>query len=74
MNMFIRFHAAQSLVVFGTLTILAMIPVVGWFLTPLIGLVGVVLWVFLMIKTYQGYRFGLPVAGELAQRLEKEIG
>lgn len=69
----IRFHAGQSVVVFGVLTLIAMIPAIGWVLSPFIGLVGIVLWIVLMVKAYNGERFALPIAGELAEKLERKI-
>ncbi len=43
---------------------LGFIPVIGWLLIPVVGLVQVVLWVLLMVKAYQGELFKLPVVGE----------
>jgi uncharacterized membrane protein len=37
-------------------------------LWPLIGLAGLVLWIILFIKAYQGQMFKLPVIGELAEK------
>lgn len=71
---FVRFNAAQSLVVFGVLTILAMVPVLGWILSPFVMLIGVVLWVFLIVKTYQGEKVVLPLAGQLASQLAEKVG
>ncbi|MCL6449240.1 MAG: zinc-ribbon domain-containing protein [Armatimonadetes bacterium] len=34
----------------------------------LLWLVSIVLWVFLMVKAYQGERYKLPVVGDLAER------
>ncbi|PIU33673.1 hypothetical protein COT03_02765 [Candidatus Shapirobacteria bacterium CG07_land_8_20_14_0_80_39_18] len=65
----IRFNAAQSIVTFGALTVLGMVPVVGWMLSPFVFLVGLVLWVLLLVKAYQGARFKLPVIGDLAEKL-----
>ncbi|MGB2627754.1 MAG: DUF4870 domain-containing protein [Candidatus Acidiferrum sp.] len=72
---FVRFHAAQSIVVFGGLTIirigLGMMSVFGhgmfWALFSLIGLVGFVLWILLMIKAYQHELFKLPIAAPIAE-------
>jgi uncharacterized membrane protein len=76
---FVKFHAAQSIVVFGALTILrigsGMIinfgGLVGFGLwagiSMLIGLVGFVLWILLMIKAYQHELFKLPVAAGIAE-------
>jgi len=69
----VRFHAAQSIVVFGGLSILFAIfhslPVVGWALGIIIGITALVLWVFLMARAYQGEQFHLPAAGSLAEAL-----
>ena len=71
----VRFHAFQSIfltiawVVFwvglGIVTSIGPLGVL-WFLTPLISLAAFVLWVYLMVKTYQGQRVMLPIVGELA--------
>ncbi len=63
-NKFVRFHAMQSIIVFGVITILGLIPVIGW----IIRLIGVVLWIVLMVKAYQGTMFKLPWAGDLAEK------
>ena len=56
-----RFHAMQSIVVFGILTILSLVPVVGWILSPLVMIVGFALWLVLIYKAYQGEEFKLPL-------------
>ena len=82
---FVRFHAAQSIVVFGGLhiisTVLAMFFGVSmfatgfagfsatWALFGLIDIVSLVLWILLMIKAYQHERFRVPVAADLADRI-----
>ena len=69
---FVRFHAMQSLVVFGGLfvvnIVLGFVPILGWVLGMLLSLVGVLLWVVLLIKAYQGERYKLPYIGEIAER------
>ena len=71
-NKFVRFHAMQSIIVFGVLTvanfILSWIPVIGGFLAWVIGLLGLVLWIVLMVKAYQGATYKLPWAGNLAEK------
>lgn len=71
-NKFVRFHAMQSIVTFGALFVLQMalafIPVIGWVLTPIIGIATFILWIILMIKAYQGESFKLPVAGDIAEK------
>lgn len=80
---FVRFHAAQSIVVFAGLHIIhhviALIIGVrflsgGWLaLAPSVIVLHVVtvatfiLWILLMIKAHQGERFKIPIAWEIAE-------
>ncbi len=41
----------------------------AWPVLALIGIVSFVLWIVLMVKAYQGQRFKLPLAGDLAESL-----
>ena len=69
---FVRFHALQSIIVFGVLCvasiILRWIPLIGGVISGLIGLLALVLWIILMIKAYQGEKFKLPWAGDIAEK------
>ena len=76
---FIRFHAFQciflciALFVLGVaLRILWLIPFLGWavgiVLSPLILLAELILWIFLLMKAYQGQMFKLPVVGDMAEK------
>ena len=71
-NKFVRFHAMQSIVVFGGLAVinivLLVIPVLGVLIGLLLSLLSIVLWVLLMIKAYQGEYFKLPIAGDIAEK------
>lgn len=71
-NKFVRFHAMQSIVVFGALTVveivLGFIPILGFILGALLGLSGFVLWLWLMYKAYQGEMYKLPWAGDFAEQ------
>ena len=71
-NRFVRFHAMQSIIVFGTINIAGIIfgwiPVVGVVVGSLVGLLAFVLWIVLMVKAYQGEMYKLPVAGALAKK------
>jgi uncharacterized membrane protein len=73
---FVKFHAAQSLVVFGALSIVSFvlnfIPFVRW-LNLLLGLLGLFLWVFLMYKAYQGEAYKLPIAGDIADGIVGKV-
>jgi len=75
-SQFVRFHAAQSLVVFGALSILGFIlnfiPFI-WFLNAIVGLLGFVLWIVLMYKAYQGEMYKLPIAGDIAQGIVGKV-
>jgi uncharacterized membrane protein len=78
---FVRFHAAQSIVVFGGFTVirivLAMVFVspglggfsMGFGLLALVSLLGFVLWILLMVKAYQGEKFRIPLAADLADQI-----
>lgn len=87
-NMTVRFHAAQSLVVFGVLSValflcggasavafvvavptFQLVQAIGnalWF-----GAVG--LWLFLLVKTWQGETWRVPVAGDLAMKIASHL-
>jgi len=70
-NRFVRFHAIQSIVVFGAFMvieiILGFIPVIGWILTSLLGILAFILWIVLMVQAYGGKMYKLPIAGDIAE-------
>ena len=70
---FVRFHAAQSTIAFGALSLLWMIslsiPLFGGLLAfVVIAPFSVVLWLFMLFKAYQGERYKLPVVGDIAEQ------
>jgi uncharacterized membrane protein len=69
---FVRFHAIQSIYVFGAIfvasIVLSWIPVIGMVIGWLLWVLGVVLWIILMIKAYQGEKYKLPWAGDWAEK------
>ena len=77
-NGFIRFHAVQSMVTFGAITILLVafgildgLDVVGrlfWALSIATWILAAILWIVLMVKAYQGERYKLPIAGDIAEK------
>ncbi|MDD3994486.1 MAG: hypothetical protein PHT06_01615 [Dehalococcoidales bacterium] len=70
-NRFIRFHAMQSIIVFGIFTLLSIIFnwLPFWFiLWPIISILAFVLWVILIVKAYQWIYFKLPLVGDLAEK------
>jgi len=78
---FVRFHAVQSIIVFGAFTVvhvvfwnLAWIPWVGILfiiLGSLVGILAFILWIVLMLKAYKGEKYKLPVSGDLAEKYAK---
>ena len=72
-NKFVRFHAIQSIIVFGALhlagIILGRIPFVGLFFGPVIGVLCFILWIVLMVKAYHYQLYRVPWAGNLADKL-----
>ena len=71
-NKFVRFHAMQSIVVFGFFSAIGIvfgwIPSFNLIIGPIIGVLAFVLWIVLMVKAYQGIMFKLPIAGDLAEK------
>jgi uncharacterized membrane protein len=72
-NKFVRFHAMQSTIVFLALSaacvLLQSIPLLGMLLAVFFVIpVSAVLWLVLMFKAYQGERFKLPFAGDMAEQ------
>ncbi|TRZ96798.1 MAG: DUF4870 domain-containing protein [Dehalococcoidia bacterium] len=74
-NKFVRFHAMQSIIVFGAITVASIIfrwiPFVGSILNLLLSFLALVLWIVLMVKAYQGTMYKLPWAGNLAEKQTK---
>ena len=87
---FVRFHAAQSVVVFGGLNIIFVVLAsmfgMGWMMgcvffgtwglggmiLAVVRLVGFVLWILLMVKSYQGEKYRVPVAADLAESIARK--
>ena len=81
---YVRFHAAQSIVVFGGLNVITILLgmvfgmslmaggmagfSMGFAIYRIVDLAAFVLWILLMIKAYQGQRFRVPIAADLADK------
>jgi len=69
---FVKFHAMQSILVWIVLTViwyaLMMIPFIGLMLSPFMFLGILILWVLLMVKAYNGEKFKMPFAGDIAEQ------
>ena len=79
---FVRFHAAQSIVVFGALFLIRLVLTFGilgsgfytflslWSLiSMLVSLLTLVLWIVLMVQAYQGKMFEVPIAAGVAKSI-----
>lgn len=82
---FVRFHATQSIVVFGALSVLWYVMrlvfgvavftggglgiTLGLLVFRILQLIWLVLWIVLMLKAYQGERFRIPYAADLAEQI-----
>jgi uncharacterized membrane protein len=75
---FVRFHAFQSIffavawtVLWIALSIIVHLPLLGWLtilIWPLVSLAGLVIWIVLLLKAYQGQMFKLPIVGDMAEK------
>jgi len=79
-NSYVRFHAAQSVVLFTPLLaayiivrLFILIPLIGFLLSPVLSCLSSVLffgtallWIFLMVQSYRGRDIRLPVVSEYA--------
>jgi uncharacterized membrane protein len=72
-NKFVRFHAVQSIIVFGVFTVggtvLGLIPVVGGAFSWIAIVLGFIVWIIMMVKASNGELYKLPWAGDVAQRM-----
>jgi len=81
----VQFHARQSIVVFGAIAVLYVVlgPMMGFglmtggmgvwsifhLLLSVVWLASIVLWILLMVKAYQGEKFRVPIAADLADKI-----
>ncbi len=82
-NRFVRFNAMQSILFSGSITVLSIvmqilfripfINIVACIAWPLIGLVFFVGWIVLMINSFQGKYFKLPIIGDYAEKYTDQI-
>ena len=74
-NEYVRFHTMQSIATFAGIfvisTVLNIVPILGPILGMLLNLGGIILWIILMIKAYQGERIKLPIVGDIAEKYAK---
>ncbi len=80
----VRFHAAQSLILFGVITVALFLcggaSAVAFFVAAptfqvlqaignAIWFAAVILWLLLLVKTWRGETWRVPIAGDLAQKI-----
>lgn len=77
-NNWIRFHAAQSIVLFGSFSVIGLllgwIPIFGDIVRIVLGITGFILWIVLMVKAYHGERFKVFIAGDIAESMASPTG
>ena len=77
-NRWVRFHAAQSIVVFGSLfvagSILGWVPFVGDFFSAILTIFGIVMWIVLMVKAFNGESYRVPWAADVAEMMVGKAG
>lgn len=69
---FVRFWAFQSIVVYIALFVInwvLILTVFLIFLTPLVFVLGVILWLMMTYKAWQGERWVVPVVGKFGMKL-----
>ncbi|MBA7660561.1 hypothetical protein ES703_68564 [subsurface metagenome] len=79
---FVRYHAMQSIYVFGIymiasiiiIAIIGWIPILGFIVTLALWLAGVGLVIFLMVRAYQGAKPKVLWAGDLAEKWVQKKG
>lgn len=69
---FVRFHAMQSILVFGGLFVLQTVmaaTIILVPLTPLLSLLGFIVWLVAIYKAWQGEKWEVPVVGQYVNKL-----
>ena len=70
-NRFVRFHAMQSLIFFGAMsmvtTVFSHIPLLS-FIGAGLGFVSFICWIVLIVKAARGRYYKLPIIGDYAEK------
>ena len=68
----VKFHAIQSVIVFGALSLagalFGWIPILGLIIRIAVGILAFVLWIVLIVKASQGERYKVKWAGDYAEK------
>jgi uncharacterized membrane protein len=83
---FVRFHAAQSIVVFGALFVIRLVLIFAFvggtylgfwafhaLISGIISLITLVAWLVLMVTAYQGKTFEVPIAAGIARNIAGKV-
>lgn len=72
---FVRFHAMQSIflsiaiaIVYAVLTVLLVVIPFLFFVSRIIYLGVIAIWIIMMVKAYNGEKYKLPLIGDLAEK------
>ncbi|CAH1385332.1 DUF4870 domain-containing protein [Candidatus Nitrotoga sp. M5] len=76
-NALVRFHAAQSVVVFGAISLIQIIfgfeYFFGKFIHQLTYIAALGLWIYLLVKAWKKTYFRIPIASDIAEQLVAKI-
>lgn len=68
---FVRFHAMQSTILFGSIFVanlaLGFIPILGWLVGLMLTFLSFIFWIVCMWKAFQGELYEVPFAGKIAK-------
>jgi uncharacterized membrane protein len=67
----IRFHAWQSIflnIAWFAISIIAIIPILGWLIFAVGSLILFVAWIIVLLKALKGERYKLPLIGDIAEK------
>ncbi|MCD4844075.1 MAG: DUF4870 domain-containing protein [Methanosarcinales archaeon] len=72
---FVMFHAVQAIMLGVAMialsiivTIIAMIPIIGWLIAFLFPFAALAVWIFMIYKAYSGEEYHLPIIGDYAEQ------
>jgi uncharacterized membrane protein len=70
---FVKFHAMQSIVATGALTLINIAtaiftPGLRLLISPLVSIATIVILIIMIIKAYNGEMYKLPIAGDIAEK------
>jgi len=72
-NKYVMHYAKQSLVIFIVYLIvlaIGIVPIVGWFIAPILYIIAVILWVISWIYALSGKEKEVPIVGKYARKIK----